>query len=57
MNIELMPNELLKRVNDLERVGYEVFFTSDEKGLIINIRKKKLIDDSRVKLRIHYMKS
>jgi hypothetical protein len=52
-----MPNELLERVNDLERAGFEVFFTSDQRGLIINIRKKRFIDDDRVKLRIHYIKS
>ena len=50
MNVELMPNELLERVKDLERVGFEVFFTSDQRGLTINIRKKKFIDDNRVKL-------
>jgi hypothetical protein len=57
MSVELMPSELLERVNALERVGYEVFFTSDERGLIVNIRKKNFVDESRVKLRIHYTKS
>jgi hypothetical protein len=36
-----MSVELLHRVKALKKQGFEVFFTSDRDGVILNIRKKR----------------
>jgi hypothetical protein len=36
-----MSVELLHRVKALKKQGFEVFFTSDSDGVILNIRKKR----------------
>ncbi len=36
-----MSVELLHRVKALKKQGFDVFFTSDKEGIILNIRKKQ----------------
>lgn len=36
-----MSIELLHRVKALKKQGFDVFFTSDSDGVILNIRKKR----------------
>jgi hypothetical protein len=36
-----MSVELLHRVKALKKQGFDVFFTSDSDGVILNIRKKR----------------
>jgi hypothetical protein len=36
-----MSVELLRRVKALKKQGFEVFFTSDSDGVILNVRKKR----------------
>jgi hypothetical protein len=36
-----MSVELLHRVKALKKQGFDVFFTSDSEGVILNIRKKQ----------------
>ncbi len=36
-----MSVELLQRVRALKKQGFDVFFTSDTEGVILNIRKKR----------------
>lgn len=41
-NLEIPPSELLKRVNDLRKLGYTVTLEKDQKGLFLKIIKKDL---------------
>ena len=40
-DVELSQSELLKRLNDLKKVGFTVVLEANEKGILLTITKEK----------------